>query len=85
MSSINRNIDALNSAIAEAKATLRDMHECDGAVADLVSEALAEPWTYTTTSKAHVIEMQLAGHVIAVKKKWSWRQLCVVYELTIRP
>src|SRR5690606_13336242 len=66
-----QHIDALNSAIAEAKATLRDMHECDGAVADLVSEALAEPWTYTTTSKAHVIAQQLAGNVKSVKRKWS--------------
>lgn len=79
-----KHIDALNSAIAEAKATLRDMHECDGAVADLVSEALAEPWTYTTTSKAHVIEQQLAGNVKSVRKRWSWSEFRFVYELTIR-
>ena len=79
-----QHIDALNSAIAEAKATLRDMHECDGAVADLVSEALAEPWTYTTTSKAHVIEQQLAGNVESVRKRWSWSEFRFVYELTIR-
>lgn len=80
-----QHIDALNSAIAEAKATLRDMHECDGAVSELINEAFALPWTYTTTSKAHVVEMQLTGRVIEVKRVWDWRQFAIVYELTIRP
>ena len=84
MNSTRKHLDALERARIEANATLRDMHLADYAVDSLISEVFPRPWTYTTTSKAHVIEMQLAGHVIAVKKKWSWRQLCVVYELTIR-
>lgn len=83
MSSINRNIDALQSAIAEAKATLRDMHQCDYAVDELVSQSL--PWTYETDSREHVIEMQLTGRVIAVERKWSWRQFKFMYYVTIRP
>lgn len=78
----NAHLDALNSAIAESRATLRDLHNADGAVSELIRESL--PWTYTTTSKAHVREQQLAGNVKKVRRKWSWSELRFVYELTIR-
>ena len=78
----NQHLDALAAVIAESRATLRDLHEADGAVDELIRESL--PWTYTTTSKAHVIEQQLAGNVKSVRKRWSWSQFRFVYELTIR-
>lgn len=78
----NQHLDALAAAIAESRATLRDLHEADGAVDELIRESL--PWTYTTTSKAHVREQQLAGRVMAMRKRWSWLWMCMEYELTIR-
>lgn len=80
----NQHLDALERARIEANATLRDMHLADYAVDSLISEVFPQDWTYTTTSKAHVIEQQLAGNVKSVKRKWSWSQFRMVYELTIR-
>lgn len=78
----NQHLDALNAAIAESRATLHDVHKCEWAVSELIRECL--PWTYTTTSKSHVREQQLAGRVMAMRKRWSWLWMCMEYELTIR-
>ena len=80
----NQYLDALHSAIAEARATLHDMHKCDYAVDSLIREVFPQEWTYPTTSKAHVIELQLAGNVTSVKRKWSWSRFQFEYELTIK-
>lgn len=79
----NQHLDALERARIEANATLRDMHLADYAVDELVSQSL--PWTYETDSRERVIEMQLTGRVIAVERKWSWRQFKFMYYVTIRP
>ena len=84
MNSTRKHLDALERARIEANATLRDMHLADYAVDSLISEVWPKPWTYTTTSKAHVIEQQLAGNVKSVRKRWSWSEFRFVYELTIR-
>ena len=84
MNSTRKHLDALKRARIEANATLRDMHLADYAVDSLISEVFPQDWTYTTTSKAHVIEQQLAGNVRSVKRKWSWSQFRMVYELTVR-
>lgn len=84
MNSTRKHLDALERARIEANATLRDMHLADYAVDSLISEVFPRPWTYTTTSKAHVIAQQLAGNVKSVKRKWSWSQFRMVYELTVR-
>ena len=84
MNSTRKHLDALERARIEANATLRDMHLADYAVDSLISEVWPKPWTYTTTSKAHVIEQQLAGNVESVKRKWSWSRLQFEYVLTIK-
>ena len=80
----NARIDALNAAIAESKATLYDLHKADYAVDSLISEVCPKPWTYTTTSKAHVVELQLKGCVKSVKRVWSWYEFRFVYKVTVR-
>ena len=65
----NAHLNALTSAIAEAKATLHDLHQADGAVEQLKKDT--EPWTITTCEKTRVREILHDFKVLDVDIAWS--------------